>query len=435
MKKLLSILIVIVLAAVSPYIVGSKAETHIKKILELSKQNPSYSIEIVEYNKGWFSTTASFDLTIAMPIDPKSKKIPKIRIIEEMKHGPLLWNTEGIGFGLIDSSSTIQLPTEWQAELDSNTEGSVQINSRTAFNGSTKTYFSMQAISIKDDMATVNIHPAMITVLYTMDGQIKGQIDWDGMEVSEQGNAIITMGALNANFVQHLVAGEMFAADAMFSGTFDSSIEQIAITQQVNQQTVDLNNITMTSTSDVHEDMMDADMVFNIAKISAMGQQLNDFNFDMSMKNFDIQALQDLNRMMVQSQAQLQQNPEAFQEQFINSLIQEVLPKLINKGPLITINNFGVTTSEGTIVSEMNLAVNSSLYEVANPGSLFLALEIDSNGSAPEAFLVKQGLAQMIEPMVQQKMLTREAENLNFQFTMRNGQPLINGMPMPMGNM
>jgi len=106
---------------------------------------------------------------------------------------------------------------------------------------------------------------------------------------------------------------------------------------------------------------------------------------------------------------------------------------LLTKDPQLKINNLGLTTDHGKITSQLNMKINPELFNLDNPQSIVAAIEADANGSGPEAFFNAQGLATMIDPLVQQKMLIREDGQLKFNITFVKGVPLINGNPMPMG--
>jgi len=435
MKKLLIIVAAVAVLALSPYFVGSKAEAHIKKILELTNENPSFNITITEYDKGWFSTKATFELELTMQLDPDMKEFPKLRFIEEMSHGPLLWQTEGFGLGLIDTVSTILLPDEWQTEInkiEAIKEDTLQMTSRTDFDGSTRSHFNLKAINITEGNHSVIIEPATATFSYDMKGHILGSALWQGMQFSEQGKEVFKMGKLEAELDSQVITGNMFAGNAISSGTFDSVIEKVAFTGTTPAQAATLSNIRVKGESDIHEDLMDAHVLYAIENIAVMAQEFRDLQLDLSILNLDIKAMQELNEVVAKSQQQVSQDPQAQAAALLENM-QSVLPKLLTKDPQLKINNLGLTTDHGKITSQLNMKINPELFNLDNPQSLVAAIEADANGSGPEAFFNAQGLATMIDPLVQQKMLIREDGQLKFNITFVKGVPLINGNPMPMG--
>jgi len=434
MKKLLIIVTAVAALAILPYFVGSNAEAHIKKILELTNENPSINITIIDYEKGWFSTRATFEMEFTMQLDPDMKKFPRLRFIEEMKHGPLLWQTEGLGFGLIDSVSTIVLPEEWQAEInkiDAINETTLQMTSRTDFDGTTHSLFNLKAINIKEDNKSISIKPATATFTYNMSGHMFGSILWQGLQFSEQGKEIFNAGKLEAEFDSTVISGNMFSGNAISSGTFDSVIENITFIGATPAQAVALSNFRIKGESDVHQELMDIHLLYEVEKIAVIAQKFSELQFDMSILNLDIEALQDLNELIIQTQQQLQQDPQAQSSALLVNM-QSVVPKLLTKDPLFKINNLGLNTDHGKITSQLNMRINPELFSQDNPQSLVTAIELDASGSGPEAFFNAQGLATMIEPLVEQKMLIRENGQLKLNVTFIQGTPLINGNPMPM---
>ena len=435
MKKLLIIVAAAAVLALPPYFVGSKAEAHIKKILELTNENPSININIIDYDKGWFSTKATFELELTMQLDPDMKEFPKLRIVEEMSHGPLLWQTEGFGLGLIDTVSTIILPEEWQAEInkiDAIKEDTLMMTSRTDFDGTTRSLFNLKAISIAEDNQSFTIEPVTATFSYDMTGHMFGSVLWQGMHLSEQGKETVKIGKLEAEFDSQVITGNMFAGNAISSGTFDSVVEKVAFTGATPAQAATLSNIRIKGESDIHQDLMDIHLLYAIEKVAVMAQEFRDLQLDMSILNLDIKAMQELNELIAKSQQQASQDPQA-QAAVLMASMQSILPKLLTKDPRLKINNLGLTTDHGKITSQLNMKINPELVNLDNPQSIVAAIEADANGSGPEAFFNAQGLAAMIDPLVQQKMLIREDDQLKFNLTFIKGVPLINGNPMPLG--
>ncbi len=433
MKKIL-IIVAAAAFAILPYFVGSKAEAHINKILALTNENPSINIAIIDYKKGWFSTTATFEMEFTMQLDSDKKNFPRLRFIEEMKHGPLLWQTEDLGLGLIDTVSTIVLPEEWQAEInkiESINEETLQMTSRTDFDGTTRSHFNLQAITIRKDNNSITINPATATFTYNMNGDMFGNLLWQGLQFSEQGKEILKAGKLEAEFDTKVISGNLFSGNALSSGTFDALLENITFTGATPAQAVELSNFLIKGESDVHQELMDIHILYEVEKIAAMAQKFSELQFDISILNLDIEALQDLNELIIKSQQQLQQDPQA-QSSALLANMQSVVPKLLTKDPQFKINNLGLNTDHGKITSQLNMRINPELFSQDNPQSLVAAIELDASGSGPEAFFNAQGLATMIEPLVEQKMLIREDEQLKFNLTFIQGTPLINGNPMPM---
>ncbi|MCP4412334.1 MAG: YdgA family protein [Gammaproteobacteria bacterium] len=433
MKKLLIIVAVAAALAISPYFVGSKSEAHIKKILALTNENPTINITIIDYKKGWISTTATFEMEFTMQLDPDMKDFPRLRFIEEMKHGPLLWQTEGIGFGLIDTVSTIVLPEEWQAEInkiEAINEETLQMTSRTDFDGTTRSHFNLKTINISEDNNSITIKPATATFTYNMSGHMFGSFMWQGLQFSEQGKDIFKAGKLEAKFDSNVISGNMFSGNAISSGTFDAVIENMIFTGATPAQAVELSNFRIKGESDVHQELIDINVLYEVEKIAVMAQKFSELQFDMSILNLDIEALQDLNELIIQSQQQLQQDPQAQSSAFMANM-QSVVPKLLTKDPQFKINNLGFNTDYGKITSQLNMRINPDLFSQDDLQTLVTAIDLDASGSGPEAFFNALGLATMIEPLVEQKMLIREDGLLKFNLTFIQGVPLINGNPMP----
>ena len=59
MKKLLTLIaIVVVIGLAAPFFIGNKAEAEFRKTYSELNLGPDLTFEVIEYNKGWFNSTA-----------------------------------------------------------------------------------------------------------------------------------------------------------------------------------------------------------------------------------------------------------------------------------------------------------------------------------------------------------------------------------------
>ncbi len=435
MKKLILVLVSLIILASFPYIVGSKAETHFNDLLDKANENPGYSLKLVDYNKGWLSSTARVEFTFNMPDDTNITSQSTIIFVQKMFHGPLLWKTKGPGIGLIDSSVVIELPKEWQEELDkleSVNKDTLKFTSRTAFSGATHSYLELSAFSHTENALSLNINSATGSFSYDMSGHMLADFDWQGLRMSEQGKNTLEIAPVHLEVDQQLVKGELFAVDAIYTGSFSSSIEKFSFTSDNPLQKVALSGLNINASSELKQELMDLHAFFGVNEIQAMGKKLNKFVYDLSMLNIDATVLQEFARLIADAQGSMQAKPELVQSVMLENLIK-LIPRLVSKNPVLKINNLGISSDDGTITSQLELVINQDLYEPNNLPSLIPALDVKASGKGPEVFFTAFGLSGMIEPLVQQKMLLREDKQLKFNFRFVNGAPTMNGQPIPMG--
>ena len=425
MKKIL--ILVAVLAAillVTPFFIGSKVESVIREQVEVAKQYPTYDIKISEYNKGWFSSTAKFELSVKMPMDPTAApQDVSFEVVQDMQHGPVLWQSGGLGFGLADADINFNLPQELQSELnkvESINDDTLTITSRTAFDLSTDTRFKLNPITMNSDGAEISVKSAEGNFAYTMDGHIEGSSQWQGMTVVEN-NKNMEMGVMTMTIDQQLVSGTIFAPDALYVGDFEIKLDSIDVDAE---QEFNLNKLSIYANSDVKDERAKIAFGMKTESVNAIGQQFDDLQYDLTLENIAMETLQELNQALIQSQGA---DPMVAAAQ-----MQALLPKLMQTGPVLN-NNIVVKTAQGPISTDIVLKVDQEVYDINNPMTMMIAVDAEAKGNGPEAFFAAFGMAETIEQLVQQKMLVRDESNLKFDFTFKQGQPLLNGQPMPMG--
>lgn len=96
------IIVVVLLAAligISPYFIGQRVETNLKKELAAASQNSPYATLSVEnYQRHWFTSTATIEVAIRpsqATMKPFSFELPV-----NIKHGPIMVLPQGLKFGL-----------------------------------------------------------------------------------------------------------------------------------------------------------------------------------------------------------------------------------------------------------------------------------------------------------------------------------------------
>ncbi|WP_444995038.1 YdgA family protein [Aliikangiella sp. IMCC44359] len=430
MKKLIILIIATAILLIPPYFIGSKVETILRDQIKKSNVNPSYQIEITDYQKGWFSSSAKMTIALKLPSNISNTPEPvHITVNQNMQHGPLLWKVDGIGIGLVDAIIDFELPKELQSELDKIEElnkDTISITSRTNFDLSTKTKLALKPFTINKEGAVISVKEGTGSFEYDMSGRIAGDSTWQGMSVKDGAEKSFEFGKVTFDIDQQLVIGEMFSPDAIYAGDFNTNITSIALNTNNPAENFSLQNLNLLAKSDVNKEIANIKVVVNMKTLESFQQEFKDLVYDLSFENLDTQVLRKINQALVESQ----ENADPMQSM---AKVQGLLPQLIAKNPIIKINKLGVITKDGEIDSDLELAFDQEVYDPNNPMSMMLAIDAQAKGHAPEAFFTGFGLSQQIEQMIQQKILVRDNNNLTFNFTFKSGQALLNGAPIPLG--
>lgn len=432
MKKLIIAIAVIALVVlVPPYFIGSKVETVFRDQMAQAKQSPTMNMSLKEYQRGWLGSQAKLSILIPNVDEQGQENDIEFTIIQNMQHGPLLWQSGSLGFGLVDSDIDFELPADIRAELEKHesiNEDTLTITGRTAFDISSTINVALKPFVIKEEKGTVKINGAEGFYSYTMAGKIDGNMHWKGMQVDGTDGVKAVMSEMTMNMDSELISGDLFAADALFGGDFSMTLAQLEVTTRNPLESFKLNDLTLKVATDIQPETTDITSNIKVKSITALAQDFSDLVYDFSIEKIDTESLKAFNSMIAQAQASTQPDPAVFQNQ-----MQALLPDLVAKGPEVKIKQLGVKTAQGDIASNMLIKINQDMYEPQNPMSMIFALDAKANGQGPLAFFNTLGMGPMIEQLVGQNMLVKNNELVEFEFVYQQGQALMNGAPMQLG--
>lgn len=423
MKKIIIILLVIVAAlAVSPFFIGSQAESKVREMYAKASEYPNLNFEITEYNQGWFSSDVKIKLLFDVAGAPVTDE-DLVVITQKMQHGPLLWKSGGFGFGLTDIQYGVEFPKEIQDELQDINTDSVLVTSRLAFDGSSTSSIAISPFTLNKHNNQVIVNQGQFDANVNMSGKVLLDGSWQGIQIKEEDRLIFDLKALSVNADQSLIEGEMFSKSALFAGDFKMGVETVEIKGHSPADSFNINDISFTSESKFDGDLGKVGFVLGAKKLTAVGQEFNDLTYDVSVQNINKQTMLAMNNLMMDGG-----DPEALMMEY-----QNLLPDLFKQNPSVALNKLGVTTSVGEIDTNALIKINGEMYDANNPMSLMAALDAKANGHAPASFFDNFGMGSDIEMMVQQNMLVRDGDNIKFDVSFKNGELLLNGAPMPMG--
>ncbi len=428
MKKIL--IIVVLLAAaflVSPYFIGSSAEKQLKEMYAQMSAHPSYSLEVSEYNKGWFSSQAKIKLVIdGIP----NAEIPEFSLIQKLSHGPILMGNRGFAFGISDSTFSLNLPKEAQTEIDKLNflnEDTFNVDMRVYFNGAFDMSMMMKAFEFEEKDVKVSVNASELISAATSSTHIESSGYWDGMTVTKNGTQVFSFGKMQLSATQELANGSsVFSPYALGDTEFELTIDNIKGQGDSPEQTFNASDLSLTFFSRMNGDLADGGAVISAKSIEAMQMKFTDAVYDLALNNLNYDIVVKMNELMSTPQAQA--NPMVAMAE-----VQGLLPELIKHNPILKINNIGVTTEQGKIETTATVQFDQQVYDPNNPMTMMVALDAKANGSAPEAFFMLLGMSEQVEPMVQQNFLVRENGKLKFNFSFNQGQALLNGNPIPLG--
>ena len=228
-----------------------------------------------------------------------------------------------------------------------------------------------------------------------------------------------------------------------------------------------LDDLTLATTTAANSQNLESHTQLSAASVSAAGTTYRDLKFKLSATSLNSAALEELAEMMqkpeyqqalssVSAQGSTQQSIATLQK-LLNDLIPP-LQKLLAGNPLLSVDEVSVQMPQGqlkvalgaaivdggsidlkTLLGQGNLAAGTSspaLFSLL--GNLKLSADIAGNQAAIAGLLnssgdkTATGIAQSIDPMVQQGMITRKGDLLSTHLEFGKGGASINGKPVPL---
>ena len=318
-----------------------------------------------------------------------------------------------------------ELITNEMPEFNESFNNLFSLKSRMYFDGGSYNETKLKQFNFSEQSINISINPARFVGTTSADGKVTAKGSWDGMSISDSGTFGFTMGEMALDFDLNAMDGNIYDPSAIYLGEGMLSLAQIRMTGQELPGVVELNDITVKSTSDANDGLLFGDLDLNVADINAMGLNFTNFVMNQTFKNLDIESLKKINQL---NRSLTEQNMEAQ----LNELGQVAMGMLAKK-PVYHVRELGVMSAQGEIGSAMTFTLDESLIDTSKPETVVNALQIDGSGYLPEAFLTAMGLMPMAQGFVDAGYLKRDADNLTFDFTMANGQMKVSGLPLPLG--
>lgn len=432
MKKLIAFLIFVVILVTAPLFIGMQAETKIRAMYATMADYPGYELTFTEYHKGWFSSEATVQISLTLPAEyGVALDTLTMNVKQHIQHGPILWQTEGLGIGLVDIDLDFTVPNELLPLLPSDLniqKGTFLIGSRMAFNSDLTSTITLQPFVIDIDNAQINVKAGEITSLITANGVLTSQGFWQGINVIEDDVSVLEINDMTFSGQQEIIRGELFSPTSLAVGNVQLNIDNAKVLGATPEQKLSVKDVNVIAKSSEDSGLLLIDILFNAQQIEVIGEQFSDFNYQLSVDNINIETFRELQTILLAAQ-------ELPEQERLNEIvkIQGLLPDLLAAEPVIKVKQLAVKSSDGDLHSDLTIAFNKDLFDQNNPMSMFMVIDATAKGSAPFNFFKRIGKQQEVDLLMEQNVLVHEQDTLSFSFTFKNGQALLNGQPVPLG--
>lgn len=427
MKKVVIALGAIVcVGLVGPKVIGSIVEQKYDDIASRFVDHPS--IEIVErsFTTHWFSGQS----VTKMKIKGVAAEIEDFQLIvnEQLTFGPVIFADNSVNFALAHSNANLDFDVsslDQEAQNDI-TEFTDQLNEKLTISSiityglNYTTQVMMAATTFEEDGNTIDIGALDSEFTLEDDKYISGYLNWSGLDFKGP-EANVQLSPLESTFSQEIIDGDIYSGNGLSIGDFSMLIKSISAQDNQGNDLLSIENLTLSADSQIEDELMNIGVKYGADRFKGAGQELEKLNLDISFNRLDPKVLMEINDWATK----MQQDPENFEH--YNQQLMTVATKLLAKDPELNINDFSVLTSEGAIKSDLQLIVDHTRYDQANPMSIMAALKADAKGVAPLPFFQKMGLEGMINMYIEQGFIIKKEAELSFAAQFAQGQLTVNG--------
>lgn len=420
MKKTFIIIVLLsVIAFVSPKFIGGIVETEYQSALNKLDGNPAVAINSTTFNRGWFNGQAVTEMTIYLHHEGVDDL--KLVIKDDLYFGPVIFTDNGVEFALSYSKSNINFKDiVIDDEIDNFIKNKIHLSTLLTFSKDIVTRIAIDEVSKEVDGNTVVSAKALGKFVFENDNRVYGDFNWAGLSATTAVESL-TIEAINFSLDQTLIAGSYYQGNAISVGVFDFSLSSLNTKDSTGNTALSLNNLHINAISSVTNDLMEIKMNYSIDKLVAAGQALELANLDVVFKRLDVNAMQEASTFLATLS-----DDEVFSSANMSKL-SALTTQLLENDPVIEIEDLSVVTPEGKIASTMQVSVDKKLFDTTNFLSIMAALNTTAKGNAPVAFFDKLGLSPVVQHYIEQGFIIQKDDKLSVNANYKQGQLNING--------
>lgn len=397
MKKLIGLVVVVlVLVLGSYYGTGLITERTLKKNVSIINQADGLYVDIERYDRGWFTSTASFKWRLQVPErvvknqDGQSRIVPKQQYSMDMPltiyHGPVMFSEAGVQFGLGYADTTLTLPQPFAKQfsaffskqsIEPKLNLSILINylNRSRFRMALPA-FTLIAKAGKNEFKWEGM--ISNTTLSSNLDQVDGDFLVHGIQViNDKTKAIIDK--ITTEYALHKTAS------GLYLGHLNFNLPSLVIEDQ-GKKIFELSKFEMDTSSDIKDGLFHSYFKTSLERMFQNGKTYGPGVFKISVKNLDAEVLAQINRQA----NNVQQASNQQRQQALFAVLPE-LPKLFSKGPLLEVSEASFVLPEGKIEANMRLSMPKT--DAGNPFQM--VQQAEGEGSLKVSTAVLKAILQM----------------------------------------
>lgn len=279
-----------------------------------------------------------------------------------------------------------------------------------------------------DDEVNLNLNPIVVNITGNASGKLDMEGNWPGMTISELGNPENEFNLLPLSFS----AKGKYVTSQLFVGEQTFNLEGFTFSDESDYDSTKISfaGLDLTSTADVDGDDYRADMKLtgDLLNFNANDEEVNvdDIVFSMGFSGLNTEGLQQL----------LEGVNEMSSTGLPGEGLMEGANKVLQNGFEINFNEIGANYNGSSISMDASLVIPANdQVDVNNPFSLMgLVTEISASANLSMDLSVAEipALSEMVMPLMMTGSLQESGDQYVMNFTMENGEALLNGDPIPL---
>jgi uncharacterized protein YdgA (DUF945 family) len=292
-KAFLALVVIVILAALTPFVFGLYTEHYYKRLLTNAQLPQGTYIDLVDYKRGYLKSEASYELALFQNIPGQAIPEQIISIIghDEILHGPFFLEAPFFGIAKTHSFTTaedIMLAGIAQYDIDEifDDEEVIQANSHIGFNGTIDTKLNISGINV-----TLNDDT---------------RIEWGGLANETRLSKNLLKHYLSVDFAPLRVYSEekqtidtsriSLVSDAKRSnktpwiGEQDLSIPKFYFENKTGDK-LRIENFILSADTTMKKDRANFDMSIRAAHFEVLSESINNLNISASLHRLDAESL------------------------------------------------------------------------------------------------------------------------------------------------
>lgn len=425
MKKGLSALLILlgIATPVSYYIMGMRSESVLKKTVVdanvalmqalSAQQSPlDVNLKLANYKNGVLSSSANLDVSmkVNMPVNLNRSKTPgtmppmglpafTYSIPMTIYHGPFILQEQKVGLSY--ATAQLEIPENYKKMVTQFVSPesilpTIEFSVFTDFDAKSKIKVEVPPFNLDAKMMQTKLDFLGVESHWKTDAKfsyIKGDSVMSGF-VANQQDKKVNVGEMKVEYDLHA------SYPGMWLGSMNANLPKVEFSQG-GRNMVSFEGGSMKSNSYENEGLFSGMAYMAINKVKVMDKTFGPGVFDMSMENFDLKLMSELQAKANQLNASglNRQN----QQKALNDLMLESL-KLAKTGPSIEIKKLSFTLPEGTSSLTAVASVPKDT-NVTTPEALVKAITAESTLTAPKVLVRKMAIKTVAKKLRKQQYM------------------------------